>query len=120
MKTNRELMYEHHISSLYEENIPATDKQIREWAEDDFGCEKMFNDRQDIIDELFDSVTSTKRELTVAKSLLKKMLEANTPMLSPLHNLHPSHYTVLFAHSLIENNLDIDRAEKFINQEPEV
>lgn len=55
-----------------------------------------------------------KEELIVTKGILKKILESNTPIESPVHTLHPSHYTVLFAQSILDNDLDVDRAKIFL------
>jgi hypothetical protein len=54
-------------------------------------------------------------QLEISRRLLSMFLESNKEIESPLYTLHPSFYTVQFASSIVENNLDILRAKNFLD-----
>lgn len=50
--SDRKLLFKSYIDSIYGGDCPATDDEVLDWVVENVNLETIFNDRQDIIDDL--------------------------------------------------------------------
>lgn len=78
--TNREAMYEHHIQTVYAKHLMETTPQqtLREWVDTHVPVEEMFNDRQDVIDDLELRIKTLTDELEQSRKSMEDLIDMAT------------------------------------------